>query len=149
MGHHSTPSLHITMASLQEDDVRRVLGDLLNGIDEDTAEYFTGMIMESGGVDEETLTETLAPFLESYGISETEEDASILCSTLCKNLKEVGMESKSKSSYQADAPTKLEMVSKLGTSLLSESEQNVIDNTMWGLDSIRKRTNVVMPGRSK
>ena len=38
------------MAHLEEGAVRSVLSATLSGIDEDTTEYFCGMIMDSGGV---------------------------------------------------------------------------------------------------
>ena len=39
-------------AALQEADVQRVLGATLSGIDQDTSDYFCGMIMDNDGVDE-------------------------------------------------------------------------------------------------
>ena len=38
--------------SLQEADVKRVLSATLSGIDQDTSDYFCGMIMDNNGVDE-------------------------------------------------------------------------------------------------
>jgi len=76
---------------LQHNDVQRVLSDTLNGIDQDTSDYFCGMIMDTDGVNEEELQETLAPFLESYGLADTEEDAKEKCSILCAALRLLGM----------------------------------------------------------
>jgi len=77
---------------LKHEDVQRVLSNTLNGIDQDTSDYFCGMIMDTDGVNEEALQETLAPFLESYGLADTEADANEKCSKLCAALRQLGMQ---------------------------------------------------------
>lgn len=123
---------------LQAKDVREVLSATISGIDADTTEYFCGMIMDTSGVDEEELQGSLAPFLESYGLAETEAAASALCSKLCAALKALGMQG---AKTGDDNVKLLDKVNKLSASLLSKEEQDTIDSTMWGLDSIRAKKN--------
>ncbi len=129
-------------------DVLRVLAQELGEIDDDTREYFCGMIMESGsgGVDEEALQETLVPFLESYGLADTEKDADALCKKVCEALRQVGMQSATKTTkQQEDKMQLLDKGSRLGDNLLSQEEQDTLDSTMWGFDSIRAKKNQEIP----
>ncbi len=82
------------------------------------------MIMDTSGVDEEELQGSLAPFLESYGLAETEAAAAALCSKLCTALKALGMQG---AKAGDDNVKLLDKVNKLSASLLTKEEQYTID----------------------
>jgi len=136
-------------SSLQEDESREALTACIANIDSDALDYFASMILDAGSVDEEGLKETLAPFVESYGLASDEGEAFAICAELCKKLREIGLKDQaSRGDGNADAAdamqaTLLDKCVKLADATrvqISESEQEAIDK-LWGFDSIRSKRN--------
>ena len=123
--------------NFQKDDVLRVLSSNLSGIDQDTKDYFCDMIMDSGGLNEEALQDTLAPFLESYGLADTEDNAKALCNKLFGALRQVGVQQVT----VVEEVKLLDKANKLSSTLLTKEEQDMLESTMWGLTSIRAKKN--------
>jgi ATP-binding cassette subfamily F protein 3 len=138
--------------------VTKALLEQLPGLaeDGDAQDYFKSLIMDTSGgsaVDEATITETLAPFVESYGLAADTAAAEALCGKLCKRLMELsglggtaggtGGTKAGGGSAGDDGPKLLEkavVFSDLAKSQISEAEQATLD-TLWGFDKIRKTRN--------
>ena len=121
---------------LKEDEVKSVLQKTLGAdADEDTIEYFCGMLMDMDGLNEEDLQENLAPFLESYGLVETEDDAAEMCNKLCGSLRKLGMKDEEEGGGAgAGGVELLDKVVQIRDTLLTDEEQAVLDSTAWGFD---------------
>lgn len=128
-------------------NVRGVLQSVLQGIDEDTLEYFTSMLEDADyQIDKESLHETLAPFIESYGLAEDSDRAVAMCDEICDQLRAMGVKDDDKSNRAEDAPQLLEKAVKLNdvaNSTLSEAEQAQVEK-MWGFEAVRKKRNDIM-----
>jgi hypothetical protein len=85
----------------------------------------------------------LAPFLESYGLADTEEAAHDLCSTLCTTLRSLGLQQAT--AQDEEEVKQLDRAAKMNSTLMTAAEQEVLDATMWGLSSIRAKKNEVCP----
>ena len=138
--------------------VSQALLEQLPGLSEDgdAQEYFKSLIMDTtgGAVDEATITETLAPFVESYGLAADTAEAEALCGKLCKRLREMsglggssgtggGKSAAGGAATADDGPKLLDkavVFSDLAKSQISEAEQATLD-TLWGFDKIRKSRN--------
>jgi hypothetical protein len=113
--------------------LKKHLGD---AIDDDTLEYFESMIT-SGSVTDEGLRETLAPFIESYGLAE----ADLISGRIVDELHELNiMDSRDD---RSDVPQLLEK-----SVLLSDVANNHLDaqdkanlETLWGFANVRKNRN--------
>lgn len=126
-----------------EKDVRRVLKSLLPDIDESTEDYFQSLILDAG-CDKASLKEVLAPFLESYGLSDSTEGAESICEQICDQLSGLGL--KDKAVGGSDAPVLLEksvVMADVAKNHLTEDEKAAID-TMWGFEAVRKTRNTTM-----
>jgi ATP-binding cassette subfamily F protein 3 len=131
---------------MNEENVRITLTSILPGIDEDVLDYFQSMILDCDLAD---LTESLAPFIESYGLADDIEKAEIICDELCNKLKDLSTNiTKDNKIQMTDAeysstPKLLDKAIQLSESTkkqISEHEQASID-TMWGFDKIREGRN--------
>lgn len=133
---------------MNEENVRKTLTSILPGIDEDVLDYFQSMILDC---DLDDLTESLAPFIESYGFADDIEKAEIICNELCKKLKDFSSEitkdnknhKKMTDAEYSSAPKLLDKAIQLSETTknqISEHEQASID-TMWGFDKIRDGRN--------
>ena len=138
------------MSVVDNVQLKTLLAELLVGIDEDTADYFANMIVESGAMSESSIKENLAPFLESYGFVDNESDASRKCEELCGRLRQLGVadSSSTSSTDTADAGTpklldKVVVLSAAVESTFTETEQAAIDS-LWGFESIRNKKNETM-----
>ena len=131
---------------MKDEDVHKALLEKLPGLasDTDALDYFKSLIMDNGLLDESSIVETLAPFLESYGLANDSTEAESLCGDLCKRLRDLsGLGDKNKLDKAApidDAPKLLDKAVGLSKSQLSEAEQASLD-TMWGFDKIRMKRN--------
>lgn len=140
--------LSFKMAALllaNSDSVASLLLELLPGLkdDDDALEYFKSMIVDNGLIDEESITETLGPFLESYGLATDTTEAEVVCAELCKRLRGLGLEDQK--TIDDRAPKLLDkaiLFSDLAKQQISEAEQAAIDQ-MWGFDKIREKRNSV------
>lgn len=142
--------------------VKPVLESILKGIDEDALSYFLSMMVDESGdklqpMSEASMIESIAPFIEAYGLAEDTGKAEELCKQIyvkisgdssngnsTKKSEERG-DSSSSSSY-FDAPQLLDKVIKvsdLAKTQISESEQQTID-TLWGFDKVRSKRNEIM-----
>lgn len=117
--------------------IRQVLEEVLVGLDDDALEYFEGMIGE--GMDDESIRDTLSPFIESYGLASDDEGLSILISRLCSRLREIGVKEQDIDKGPCLLGTSINLGEK-SKSMISETEQVAID-TMWGFDKIRQKKN--------
>lgn len=129
---------------MEGDSVAVLLLELLPGLknDEDALEYFKSMIVDNGLIDEGSITETLGPFLESYGLANDTKEAEILCAELCKRLRGIGLEDQKTIDRSPKLLEKAVQFSDLAKSQISEAEQAAID-AMWGFDKIREKRNSV------
>lgn len=131
------------MSEVSEAQIKEVLTSLLEGIDTDALDYFTSMVLDNGAVKEEELTESLAPFIESYGLVEDSAGAEKVCHELCKRLRSMGMQEDdgeggaSTTTALLDKPFVLAEVTR---GQISEADQETID-TLWGFDTIRNKRN--------
>ena len=133
---------------MKEEDVAKALLEKLPGLasDTDALDYFKSLILDNGLLDEESISETLAPFIESYGLAEDTAEAESICSDLCKRLRSLsgmGDAKAAKSTTKDDGPKLLDkaiVFSDLAKNQISDAEQASID-TMWGFDKIRKARN--------
>jgi hypothetical protein len=124
-------------------DIKALLTELLPGIDEDTCDYFQGMIVDTNAAsDPKLLKESLGPFLESYGFADSDAAVDQKCNEICQQLQKRGMSGTTVHDVDA-APKLLDKVMILGSAMnktFSESEQAAID-ALWGFDSIRDKKN--------
>jgi hypothetical protein len=126
--------------------VKVILNELLPGIDDDTTDYFVSLITEnfhSFKTDENVIRETLTPFIESYGISETAEGTDNICSSLFKRLNGADLVQLGQKTDEFDQPVKLShavTLSSVTNQAFSQSEKAAI-NLMWGFDQIRNKRN--------
>lgn len=131
---------------MESDRVRAVLQSNLPDVDESTLEYFESMLLDMGAIDKEVITETLAPFIESYGLASDLEEAEKMCRTICNELKtNAGMQEQD-SGTDKDAPQLLEkaiVMADLKNTDLTEAEKATID-TLWGFDKVRNKRNTLM-----
>ena len=100
------------------------------------------MVVDSGTIDEPTIKETLAPFIESYGLVPSLEDAELVCEALCTRLRTMGLRDEDKSA-DLEAPKLLDnvvVISEVANSAFSAEEQATLD-TLWGFDQIRGKRN--------
>ena len=114
-----------------------LLLELLPGLkdDDDALEYFKSMIVDNGLIDEETITDTLGPFLESYGLANDTAEAEVVCAELCKRLRGLGLKDDKNEDKAPKLLDKSVQFSDLAKQQISEAEQAAID-TMWGFDKI-------------
>lgn len=129
------------MSSKKNNNTREVLKSKLPSIDEDTLDYFDSMI-DTESVTKEYMKETLAPFIESYGLADSLEDAEQICEDIVNQME--GLEISG--SGEHDMPTllvKSVMLGDVANSHLSADEKATVD-TLWGFESVRKKRNTVM-----
>jgi ATP-binding cassette, subfamily F, member 3 len=129
---------------MEADSVAVLLVELLPGLkdDEDALDYFKSMIVDNGLIDEESITETLGPFLESYGLASDAAQAEVVCDELCKRLRGLGLKDDKNEDKSPKLLEKSVQFSDLAKQQISESEQQAIDS-MWGFDKIREKRNTV------
>lgn len=127
-------------------DIRKVVEESLGTLDDDAKDYFVGMIAEADNLDEESLSEMLVPFVESYtGVSE--DEAVVAVKKLCNSLRSLGMEDNVATKME-DAGRATELLSRptqLTDTLLSAAEQAEVNKSAWGFDSIRAKVNETIP----
>lgn len=123
--------------------VRAVLEELLSGVDGDALDYFTQIVEEEESINAEGLHETLAPFLENYGVVANENEAHGVCNALCDRLRGMGMKDKEEQSDSLRLLTKGVTMSERSQNLISEAEQAAIDS-IWGFDNIRQKKNEII-----
>eukprot|EP01041_Mallomonas_annulata_P005273 gene5273-10553_t len=117
--------------------LRTSLEELLPGIDNDALEYFESMVVDGDKVDVENLKETLAPFIESFGLASDISGAEAICDELCVRLKSLGMKN---DQSVVESTVVLDKMISFSKSNLSEAEQATVD-TLWGFDKIREKRN--------
>jgi ATP-binding cassette, subfamily F, member 3 len=123
--------------------VRNVLEEVLIGLDDEALDYFEGIINENGIQDDETsMQETLGPFLESYGLADSEEMINHLIQNLCQRLRMIGIVNKEQDSGVTLLDSTVNMLERSKT-MISETERAALDN-MWGFDKIRGKCNEVI-----
>lgn len=120
---------------------RAVLQKHLKGVDDDALEYFDSMI--SAGSLSDELIETLAPFIESYGLANSAEEAEEISKRIVEELSQLSLFGSSENS--ALEPQRLERTINLGAMadnhLSAEDKANL--DKMWGFEDVRKKRNVV------
>lgn len=137
------------MANNDEDAIKMILTENLPGIDQDTIEYFYSLINETDVINNESIIkETLVPFIESYGIADSEENAGLICSQIFKCLSSLIMNSsgggkKTSSGDEVQLLDKMINLSVTTQNTFSQTEQAALDS-MWGFEKIRSKKNDVM-----
>lgn len=129
-------------------DARSVLRSVLPGIDEDALEYFDSLLADlgttSGATNEASLKETLAPFIESYGLAQSLEEAEAMCSQMWLKLFPGSTTSTATvAAIEDDGPKLLDKkvnFVELSKEQISQKEQERMDQ-MWGFDKIRDKVN--------
>ena len=124
-------------------EIRSILCEVFEGIEEDTLEYFEGIVCDQGTIDEDSIKESLAPLIEAYGFSESLEAAEITCGEICGRLRGLGMKVDSSDSNPHNQSVLLSKTISLGDTHVSVAEQAAIDK-MWGFDKIRLKKNEVI-----
>ena len=123
---------------------REVLQSHLPLIEDDTLEYFEGIISDPDtGGDLEAIKESLAPLLEANGFADGLEAAEELCVQICTELNSQGIrqiEVGGGKGHGGNDTVLLEKTMNLGATRVSEKEQAAIDS-MWGFDKIRSKKN--------
>jgi len=132
-----------------EEAIKLILTELLPGIDQDTIEYFYSLINETDVINNETvIKETLVPFIESYGIADSEAGAELICSQIFKRLSSI-MESSNSGGGKKTGYDDVHLLDKMITlsvatqNTFSETEKAALDS-MWGFEKIRSKKNDVM-----
>lgn len=130
------------MAAFSETPIRKVLEEVLVGLDSESLDYFEGMINDNGIQDEEIMQETLGPFIESSGIADNEEDSRIIIKDLCNRLKNIGVSIKEEENG-VKLLDNVVSISERSKTMISETERAALDS-MWGFDKIRGKVNEVI-----
>lgn len=123
--------------------VRDVLARVLTSADDDTLDYFEGMISSDEGMDETTMFEILPNFIISYGIADDEENAASLVKSICDNLRNIGIKNEDRAATDPKLLDSIINIKEKSKTMISETEQASID-TMWGFDKIRQKKNDVI-----
>ena len=130
-----------------EDAIKAILTELLPGIDQDTIEYFYFLINETDVINNENvIKETLVPFIESYGIADSEESAGLICSQIFQRLHTVIASSGGGKKTSGDEVQLLDKMITLSVAIqntFSQTEKAALDS-MWGFEKIRSKKNDVM-----
>jgi ATP-binding cassette subfamily F protein 3 len=130
---------------MNEEDVVRVLKEVLPDLDEEMTTYFTGIIQDQGIKDPEAFIDMLTPFIESYGLVEEDSkysSANAVCIDLIIKLKSLGFETSGPAAVSEELHLldKTKSFSSMSKSLISESEKELSDK-LWGFDKIRNKRN--------
>ena len=110
-------------------DIRSVLVEVLQGVDDDTIDYFESMI-DGNELEEEVMVDTLSQFLEGYGITESEEESKELVGKLCCRLRYMGVTDVEK---EDDEVQLLEKVTMIEQDMMSDKEKAVMDSVFGKL----------------
>ncbi len=132
------------LSTMSSNRIRDVLQVNMVGIDASALDYFESMLLDAGSLDLESLSENMAPFIESYGLASDNTQALAICEVIYKQLSQVGL--KSNATICEDTPQLLEKViilSEVAKSQVSKAEQEAID-TLWGFDKVRSKRNTAM-----
>ncbi len=132
----------VSVAMSGKNNTRKVLRDNLPSIDDDTLDYFESMIEDGESITKESMKETLAPFIESYGLAQDLEAAEKICEDIVNQMEGLVVVASNK----ADLPILLDKVVVLNDvtkSHLSAEEKATVD-TLWGFENVRKKRNTVM-----
>lgn len=122
--------------------IRKILEEVLTGLDSEALDYFEGMIIENGLQDDESMQETLGPFIESYGLAENEDDAMIIIKDLYNKLKNIGILTKEED-HGVKLLDNVVSISERSKTMISDTERAALDS-MWGFDKIRGKVNEVI-----
>lgn len=120
---------------------RDILQKFLPNIDDDTLDYFQSFI-DTDHVTQSTLKETLAPFIESYGLASSLEEAEAICENIVSQMEGIATEKKEEDELPA-LLKKAVLLSDVTNSHLSAEERATVDN-LWGFENVRKHRNTVM-----
>ena len=124
--------------------IRSVIERHLVGIDEDTLDYFQGIVADQEGlVDELSIKESLGPLIEAYGFASSLEHAETICKDICSSLQDLGMKVTSGNAPESVLLTKCIQLSHVTKLQISETDQASID-TLWGFDKIRDKKNDII-----
>jgi ATP-binding cassette subfamily F protein 3 len=126
----------------KSNNTRAVLKANLPSIDDDTLDYFESMIESGESITKESMKETLAPFIESYGLAQDLESAEKICEDIVSQMEGLV----TVVSSDADMPMLLEkavVLNDVTKSHLSAEEKATVD-TLWGFENVRKKRNTVM-----
>ena len=129
--------------------MKEILENHLAGIEEETLEYFEGIVSDADmGGDFDAIKESLAPLLEAYGFAECIEAAEELCAKICQQvnsqgIKQIQIQVDGDKNSSSDEPVLLDKTMSLGATHVSAKEQAAIDS-MWGFDKIRSKKNDII-----
>jgi hypothetical protein len=130
------------MSSLEEDKITSLISEFFPELDTETIAYFASLLSDrSIATSLVSLTETLQPFIESYGI----DNADIICEKIYNKLDSTINNTNTSSNTDNDTPILLEktiQLSEMNKLLISNEEQASLD-TLWGFDKIREKRNDV------
>jgi hypothetical protein len=105
-------------------EIRAVLVDVLEGVDDDTIDYFESMI-DGNELEEDVMVDTLSQFLEGYGITEDEEGSKALVSKLCTRLRNMGV---TDVDTEKDSIQLLDKVTVIEQDVVSGKEKELMDS---------------------
>mmetsp|Transcript_4567 Transcript_4567/g.8621 ORF Transcript_4567/g.8621 Transcript_4567/m.8621 type:complete len:732 (-) Transcript_4567:377-2572(-) len=113
--------------------VSALLSRELEGIEEDIVDYLANMVIECDepGENGEGFVELIAPFVESYGLADSEEEATVLAQKLCKTMLDDGVVQLK----QQKAKDETKLAAPIQASALEEGDG---DDT-WGLKDVRHK----------
>ena len=107
--------------------------------DEDTHEYFTGLICDINAVDEQALREYLLPFLEAYEICADKSGENMVVNNVLSGLRDMGLEDANEEETEA---TILDKVIVMDRKLAgAKNEQKAALEAMWGFEKVRNLRN--------
>lgn len=127
---------------------RDVLQKHLEGIDDDTLDYFESMLA-AGSVTDETLRESLGPFIESYGWATSEEETDSLLGKVIDELTLLNVIGKADdTNYAPQLLEKSVLLGEVANQQLSSEDKANLDKA-WGFADVRKRIVEFKPGSNE
>ena len=123
------------MSVIDEELVRKTISDVLPEIDTDSFDYLYTIISDGNETieSEADFTESILPFIESYGLDNCET----LCTKLYHNLKAIGLYSKGISDNN------IRLLDK-AVSLATINVDSEEIERFWGLNAVRSKRNDTM-----
>lgn len=131
---------------MNEEKVKAVLAAVLPNLDEEMSTYFVSIIIDQGCDDSAAFTDTLSPFIDSYGLlaeSDKYSTAEEACEDLISLLRKSGLKTTSVVDGKLQLLEKSTTFSNLSKNLISASEQSAMD-AIYGIDKIRSKRNEVI-----
>jgi ATP-binding cassette subfamily F protein 3 len=127
--------------------IRKVLKKSIPDVDDEILNYFDALVV-SGEISRDKLRDTLAPFIESFGLAATEKEAKEVSDKIVDQVDGLKFYDES----EADAGPKLlekkVYLADFANSHLSAEEKAAVDK-LWGFENVRRNRNEAMEGSTE